>query len=140
MNEKSINIHWSFWLIGTMALVWTGMEMIDFLMQMNSDMLILYSESERMIIEGRPFWATISFAMAVISGMLGGFLLLLTKPLSYKFFMVSLVGVFITQTSVLVAEVEFSLGELAGIVLMPILVAAFLVWYTKLALDKNWLN
>jgi hypothetical protein len=140
MNGKPINIHWSFWLIGTMALVWTGMEMTDFLMQMNSDMLILYSESERMIIEGRPFWATVSFAIAVFTGMLGGFLLLLTKSRSYKFFVASLVAVLITQTSVLVADVEFSLVELAGIVLMPILVAAFLVWYTKLALNKHWLN
>ena len=78
MSDKSAgNIHWSFWVIGAVALIWNGMGAINYGMQMNPDMLASYRESERAIIEGRPAWATAGFAFAVFGGTLGSVLLLL---------------------------------------------------------------
>ena len=68
-SGKSLgNVHWSFWAIGTVALIWNVMGAINFIAQMNPDMLAAFRESERAIIENRPAWATGIFAVAVFGG------------------------------------------------------------------------
>ncbi len=69
MNDKTVGcVHWSFWLIGAVALIWNVVGVINFFMQMNPDVLAAYRESERAIVEGRPAWATGAFAIAVFGG------------------------------------------------------------------------
>ncbi|MDX1486620.1 MAG: hypothetical protein R3268_00360, partial [Acidiferrobacterales bacterium] len=97
MNVRSASIHWSFWLIGAIALIWNILGIINFFVQMNPDMLIAYRESERAVIEGRPAWATAAFAMAVFSGALGCFLLLVKRFVAFYLFIVSLLGVIVTM-------------------------------------------
>ena len=54
MNDKTVDgVHWSFWLIGAVALIWNVVGVINFFMQMNPDVLAAYRESERAIVEGR---------------------------------------------------------------------------------------
>jgi hypothetical protein len=36
--------------------------------------------------------------------------------------------------------IDFGLGEILGIILMPLVVAAFLIWYSKQAESKGWLS
>ena len=36
--------------------------------------------------------------------------------------------------------IDFGLGEILGIVLMPLVVAAFLIWYSKQAENKGWIS
>lgn len=87
MNEKTIeSVHWSFWVIGAVALIWNVMGVINFFVQMNSDVLAAYRESERAIVEGRPAWATGGFAIAVFGGVLGCLLLLFRKSVAYYLF------------------------------------------------------
>ncbi|MCH9016029.1 MAG: hypothetical protein IH877_10130, partial [Gemmatimonadetes bacterium] len=80
MNDKAVgSVHWSFWLIGAVMLIWNVMGCINFFVQINPDALASYPESHRAIIEGRPAWATGAFAVAVFGGALGCLLLLLRK-------------------------------------------------------------
>ncbi len=38
MNDKNIDgVHWSFWVIGAVALIWNLMGVMNFFVQMNSD-------------------------------------------------------------------------------------------------------
>ena len=141
MNNKTVNtIHWSFWAIGVVALVWNGMGVINYLMQMNPEALAAYRESERAIIEGRPTWATAGFAIAVFGGTIGAVLLLLKKSVSFYLFIASLLGVITTMTHTLGQGIEFGLGEILGIILMPVVVAAFLIWYAKYVQGKAWIS
>jgi len=72
MNEKTVgSVHWSFWGIGALALIFNGMGVVNYFMQMNADSLDSFPESYRSIIEGRPAWATAGFAVAVFGGALG---------------------------------------------------------------------
>jgi hypothetical protein len=140
MNEKPAgNVHWSFWVIGAVMLIWNVMGCINFFMQMNPDMLAAYRESERVIIEGRPMWATVAFAIAVFGGALGCLLLLLRKSSAFYLFVASLLGVMVTTIHTLGLGIDFGLGEILGTVLMPTVVAAFLIWYSKLAERKAWI-
>ena len=98
MNDKTVGgVHWSFWIIGAVALIWNVMGVINFFMQMNPDVLAAYRESERAIVEGRPVWATGGFAIAVFGGALGGLLLLLRKSAAFYVFIASLLGVIVTM-------------------------------------------
>lgn len=138
-NNKS-GIHWSFWVIGVVTLIWNVMGSINFFVQMNPEMLTSYRDTERLIIEGRPVWATVGFAVAVFGGAMGSLLLLLKKSVAYYLFIASLLGVIVTMAHALGVGIKFGLGEILGIILMPMMVAVFLIWYSKLAKSKGWLR
>ncbi|MDG2071175.1 MAG: hypothetical protein P8J55_05475 [Pseudomonadales bacterium] len=141
MEDESNNpVHWSFWVIGAIALIWNIMGAINFFMQMNPDILAAYRDSERAIVEGRPLWATVGFAVGVFGGSAGILLLLLRKLVAFYVLIVSLIGVLVTMVHTLGIGIDFGLGEMLGIVLMPVVVAAFLVWYSKWAEWKGWVR
>ena len=72
MNEKTVGgVHWSFWAIGAVALIWNVLGVVNFFVQVNPDVLAAYRESERALVEGRPAWASGAFAIAVFGGALG---------------------------------------------------------------------
>ena len=137
-NEN--NVHWGFWFIATFMLLWNVMGCINFFIQMNPDMISSYRENEKAIINGRPVWATVAFAVAVFGGALGCILLMLKKSVSFYLFIVSLIGVIITMNHTLSIGIDFSIGEMIGFILIPIVVAAFLIWYSKYSKRKGWIS
>ena len=144
MNDETVGgVHWSFWAIGAVALIWNVMGVINFFGQMNADIVAAMPETHRAIIEGRPVWATGGFAIAVFGGALGCLLLLLRKSVAFHVFIASLLGVIVTMIHTLgvaASTVDFSPFEIAMMVLMPLVVAAFLVWYAKQAESKGWIS
>jgi len=136
-NFKS---HWSFWVIGVFALLWNGLGAVNYLMQVNADTLAMYREAERAIIESRPAWATGGFAIAMFSGALGSILLLLKKSAAFYAFIVSLLGVILTAIHTAGVDYDLSAGQIFAFAVMPLLVAAFLVWYSKLTERKGWIG
>ncbi len=141
MNDETVGgVHWSFWAIGAVALIWNAMGVINFFVQMNADALAAMPESHRAIVEGRPVWATGAFAIAVFGGALGCLLLLFRKSAAYYLFIASLLGVIVTMTHTLGVHIDFGLGEIVGIILMPLVAAAFLIWYSKRAQSKGWIR
>lgn len=131
-------IHWSFWLIAAIALVWNLLGSINFFAQMDPEILESYRASERAIVEGRPGWATAGFALAVFGGTLGSLVLLLRKAVAQYFFIASLLGVLVTMVHALGSDIAFGAGEIAGIIVMPLAVAGFLVWYARLVSRRGW--
>ncbi|MFC1748110.1 hypothetical protein ACFL2V_04825 [Pseudomonadota bacterium] len=141
MNDNAIGkAHWSFWVIGIVLLIWNVMGCINFFVQMDPEILASYGASARAIVEDRPLWATAGFAVAVFGGALGCLILLLRKRVAYYLFVASLLGVIVTMIHALGLGIEFGSGELIGMVLMPLVVAAFLIWYSKSAESKGWLK
>ena len=135
-DETNVRVHWSFWAIGAFALIWNVMGSINYLVQLNADMVAAMPETHRAIIEGRPAWATGGFAIGVFGGALGGLLLLLRKSAAFYLFVASLLGVIVTMIHTVEVgrtKADFSNGEIFIMILLPILVAAFLVWFAKRA-------
>jgi len=140
-DEKIGGVHWSFRIVGAVALIWNVMGVINFIVQMNPDALASYPESHRAIIEGRPAWATGGFAIAVFGGALGCLLLLLRKSAAHYLLIASLLGVIVTMIhtfGIASSKIGFSLFEILMMILMPLVVAAFLIWYSKYARRKGW--
>mgnify|MGYP003446482530 CR=1 FL=1 len=144
MNDKTVaGVHWSFWAIGVVTLIWNVLGGINFFMQMNADVVASFPETHRAIVESRPAWATGGFAIAVFGGALGCLLLLLRKPAAYYVFIASLLGVVVTMTHALgvaTSTIDFSHFEIVMMLLMPLVVAVFLVWYAKWVQGKGWIG
>ena len=130
----------SFWIICAVALVWNALGATNFVVQLNPDMHESYRDVERLIIVGRPLWATIGFALAVFGGLVGCLLLLLNNSYAYYIFVASLLGIILTIAHALSVGITFGPGEIIGIIVLPLLVAVFLTWYSKLARKKGWIN
>jgi len=110
---------------------------------MNADAIAAMPETHRAIIEGRPVWATGGFALAVFGGALGCLLLLFRKSAAYYVFIVSLLGVIVTMIhtiSIASSTINFKAFEVFMMIMMPLVVAAFLIWYAKWVENKNWIS
>lgn len=128
---KNVQVRWSFWVIGLVLLIWNLLGCINFVMQLNPDVISAYAESEQSIIRNRPIWATSAFAVAVFGGALGCLLLLFKNSLCVPLFWSSLAGVVITMLHTLSLDISFSAGQWIGIIFMPIAIALFLITYSK---------
>ena len=139
MNERTVvGVHWSFWAIGAVALIWNGMGAMNYFMQMNADALADMPDLYRAIVEVRPAWATGAFAIAVFGGSLGCILLLLRKSVAVYVFVVALIGAVVAQIPFL-GMADFPIQAWIGW-LSQLLVGAFLIWYSKLTKSKGWIS
>ena len=140
MNDKTVGgVHWSFWVICAVTLIFNVMGVINYFVQMNADSLASFPESYRPAIEGRPVWATAAFAIAVFGGSLGCLLLLLRKSAAFYVFIASLLGVIVTIVHIF-GVAGFSSFEIWVGILMQLVVTAFLVWYAKHTESKGWVS
>jgi len=142
MNDQTVSVvHWSFWAIGAVLLIYNAVGVINFVTQMNADVVAAMSKSHRAIIEGRPAWATAAFAIAVFGGVLGCLLLLLKKSVAYYVFIASLLGAIATMIHTIgmagsdFGPVEFLIGNL-----VQLAVTAFLIWYSKQTQSRGWIS
>ncbi len=142
-NETAKVLHWSFWLISVVALLWNLGGTINYLMQTNPEFVATLPETHRAIIEGRSGWATAGFAIGVFGGALGGVLLLFRKSTAFYVFVASLLGIIVTvihTINVATSKISFSPAEIFVMILSPLIVAVFLTWYTKRAMGKSWIS
>lgn len=138
MSDRSRTVgglHWSFWAIGAVTLIYNLTGVMNFVAQMNADNVASMPEGYRAIIESRPAWATGAFAVAVFGGALGCVLLLLRKSLAYYVFIASLLGAAGTliHTLGISGPIAFMTGNL-----VQLAVTAFLIWYSRWAGGKGW--
>jgi hypothetical protein len=139
MPEKILSgAHWSFWIIGAIGLVFNLMGCMNFISQMNADMVSSMPEAYRAIVESRPAWGTGAFAIAVFGGALGCLLLLLRKLTAFYVFIASLVGAIAAQIP-LVGMADFPVEALIG-GLSQVVIGAFLIWYSKRVERNGWIR
>ncbi len=137
MNDNTVGgVHWSFWAIGVVALIWNLMGVMNFFMQMNAEIVATMPESYRTLIANRATWVTAAFGVAVFGGALGSLLLLFKKSVAFYLFIASLIGGIVQIIPTIgIGDIESTIGT--GVF---ILVAAFLIWYSKLAERKGWIS
>ena len=141
-DESTTGVHWSFWLIGALCLVWNLLGVMTYMQEVNPDSLAAMPEAYRTMVEMRPAWATGAFAIAVWGGALGCVLLLLRKAIAFYVLIASLLGVLVQMTyGFVVAESRISYGpsEITMAIMIPS-VALFLVWYSKYATSNKWIS
>lgn len=145
MSEESIGgPPRSFLIISIAALVWNLLGVMSYLMEVtrSPEALAQMPEAERLLLETLPSWVTGAFAIAVFGGVLACVALLLKKAWAVPLFTVSLVAVVLQMGYwVLMTSAMEVYGPEA--LIMPVLVtviAVFLLWYSRDARNKGWLN
>jgi len=142
-TSKTIRAHWSLWLVGLIAILWHGLGCMNFIMQLNPEMLAQMPDSHKKIAESRPVWVTAAFALSVFSGVVGGLLLLFRKKTAIALFVVSLIGAIVATIHGVVVGGALSLFSPAQIALAiagPILFGLFLIWFSRMASSNLWIN
>jgi len=139
--EKSINKPTaSFWIISVLALLWNLSGVYAYLSQayMTDEVIATLSEPEQMYYNNVEAWAVAAFAIAVFAGTFGCFALLLRKKIAFALFILSLIAVLLQGTY------NFHIQEympVEGVQMIwttvIILIALFLVWFSKDAIKKN---
>lgn len=130
--------HWSFWLIGYLALLWNAGSVINVSMQMNARSVAAMPEYMRAVVDTRPVWATAGFVLAAVAGALGSVLLLLRQSAAVPMFVASLIGVgvqAIPSAGMAGASAPVWIGHLTSMT-----VAIVLIWYSRLAKRKSWVG
>lgn len=132
MSEEAGNsVHWSFWVIGSVCLVWNGMGVMAYLADPTSGAA-----------EAVPVWATGAFAIAVWAGALGCLLLLMRKAIAFYVLAASLLGVVVQMFHIYVISKSMTVYgpfEISMAIMIPA-IAVFLVWYSKMAEGKGWIS
>ena len=141
MSSEKPNPHWIFWLAVLLGLLWNTVGILNYMAQMNPEKVAAMPEAYRAIIEDRPSWATVGFAVGVFAGTMGCLLLLLKKALAGFVFMISLIGIFVTMIhsmNVVVSSGNLSLSMIFQTIILPIVIANLLIGLTIYAMKKDW--
>ena len=138
-NESPIKLHWSFWVVCIVGLVWNAGGVVNYLLQTNMEFVSSMPATHQAIIVARPIWATGGFAIGVFGGALGCIFLLLRWHSSINVFLISLIDIIVTMVhtiDVAMSDIEFSILEIIVMGILPLVVALALVLYAKYAIVK----
>ena len=127
-----------FWIVSALALIWNGMGVNAYLQQAyNTEGYQSMNTPEQLeVIANLPTWITGAFAIAVFAGLLGCIALLLRKKWATSLLLLSLVAV-IAQMGYLLMK---GYADNIGMTIAVIVVALFLVWFSRNAKTKGWLS
>ena len=139
-ERETGSVHWSFWVVGAVALVWNAMGVLNLIMQMNPDVLATYPESHQTIVANQTGWIAASVTVAIVGGAIGCVLLLLRKAGAVYLFYASLIGTIIVVAHTLSLSIELSASDIVMIIVMPVVVAALLAWYSRWTAMRGWIT
>ena len=127
-----------FWVVSVLTLVWNGIGVNVYLQQAyNTEGYQSMNTPEQLeIIANLPTWITGAFAIAVFAGLLGCIALLLRKKWATSLLLLSLVAVIAQMGYLLMKGYADNMGRTIAI----IVVALFLVWFSRSAKAKGWLS
>lgn len=145
MNTTKITLPTWFWIVVIVSLLWNLMGIQSFIAHtfIADDALQLLSAEEQALYNNFPFWVSVVFAVAVLTGFVGSVILLLRNKLSHIIFQISLVAILIQMIYNVFFTASKEVYGLTQTLIMPIIVivyAIFLVWFSKFAISKNWLK
>lgn len=144
MNANQSKPATSFWIISAIALLWNLTGIMSFAMNINmsAEALAALPDAQRELYESTPIWLKFVFGVAVFSGVLGCILLLMRKSSAIRIFIVSLIAILIQMIYSLFMTKSVEVYGATSII-MPVIVLGigiFLVWYSRNAHLKGWIN
>ena len=124
------------WIVGFLALLWNAFGCYDYLMTMTANAAYLSKATADQLayMNSLPSWLTAFWALGVWGGLVGAVLMLMRSRYSVWAFALSFIGAVVGMGyQMFVAKMPASMTE-GAMALMPwviIIVAAFLLWYSR---------
>lgn len=133
-----------FWVVSVLALIWnlTGVFAYISHVTMTPEAMQALPENERALYESVPTWATGAFAIAVWGGALGCILLLLRRKFATPVLIISLAGIIVQMYHSLFISNSIEVYGPGGMIMpiMVIVIAIFLVWFSRKSTSNGWLK
>lgn len=143
--ENKIKVPMSFWIITVVALLWNILGVASFFAHtfISEESLANLPTAERELYGDYPLWTTVVFAIAVFGGLLGSIGLGMRQKWAKTAFIISLMAiipqmihnVFFTKSMDV-----YGPSQTATMPLMVVLFGILLVWYSNMAIKKDWLK
>ena len=133
----------AFWIIAVLALAWNIMGVLAYIGQayMTDEGYALLSEGEQAYHDNVPAWVTAAFAIAVFSAALACIAMLMRKKWAKSLFVLSLIAVLVQFVyNFFIQEFDTIEGMDWVWSAVIIVIALFLVWYSKKAVAQGWLK
>lgn len=138
MNFSSLNKPpLYFWIVSGIATLWYAIGAYNYVFQMfmTKEQRDVLSSADQVLYDALPFWYVSVFALAVSTGFVASLSLLIRKRWSYILFILSFLAAGIQQFYILTVinprDIFISLSALV--------IAVFLIWFSKRAISKKWL-
>ena len=145
MENVKMKIPKWFWVVAIFFLLWNIMGVFSFFAHtfISEEALAALPDNEKELYGDYPIWTTIVFAIAVFFGLFGSLGLLLKKRWSKIAFIISLCAiipqmihnVFFTKSMDV-----YGPGQAATMPIMVVVSGFFLIWFSKYAINQNWLK
>ena len=134
----------SYLVIAIAAVIWNLLGVMAFFSQvmMSEEALAALPAEEQALLASSPGWLNVVFAVAVFAGLLGSIGLLLKKVWCVPLFLLSLLAVAVQMLySNLMTEAPAVYGIIAVIMsIITVVIAAYLLYYSRQAREKSWLT
>lgn len=90
---------WHLWVVGAVSLLWNSFGVVDFVLTetRNSAYTGGFTPDQAAYYFGFPLWVVVAWGIAVFGGALGSLLLLLRKSRAIHLFLLSLIGMVLTD-------------------------------------------
>lgn len=143
MTDRTNKPTSAFWIISVVALLWNISGIVAYLGQayMADEVLVALPEADQAYYNNVPAWVTGAFAIAVFAGVFACVGLLMRKKLATTLFIISLVAViaqfiynFFIQTYMEVSGIKMIWP------LVIIVIAIFLVWFSRKSEKEGWIS
>jgi hypothetical protein len=134
-----------FWVIGTLALFWNLLGVLVYVMQVTASperLSAAYTPEEMELLTSIPAWATAMTAIATNFGVLGSILLLLRRTYCVPVYVISMAALIVQDIYSFAMTNTLEIFGLTPFFLQiaVLLVALFLIWYSRRAARKGWLH
>lgn len=133
-----------FWIVSAVALVWNLLGVMAFIAMSIvpiEQITEQYGQEFADVFSGKPAWATGAFAIAVFSGALGSFGLLLRKAWAKWLFILSLVGIIIHDIWGVMAGTLAMVGTFDKVMTVAVVaIAIALIWFSKKSISNGWIK
>ncbi len=143
-TQSVVKIPRWFWVVAGTAAVWVLIGVMTYItmVTMSPEALAELPEAERALMEGMPTLVISAYAIAVFAGTLGCAALLSRKGWSFLLFVLSLVAILVQMVYTLFMSEHLDVYGPSGSILpgLIILVASFLVWFSRHANSRGWLS
>ena len=127
-----------------LALIWNVLGLMAFIAQiaMTPDDISRLPQAQQDLLATTPLWATVAFAVAVISGTLASIALLMRKIICYPLYIASLTGVMVQMFHAFVISNSFEIYGPSGTIMpiMVIVVAWLLMKFSASAVKNKWFD
>jgi len=123
-----------FWAVAIVGLLWNLIGCWNYILQSNPEAIAQMPEVYQLVIEGRPAWATGSFAVSVFGGAVGCILMLMGRKVAVGVLILSLLGtIAIFYFSFRVLGLDPATGS-------AVLMAVALLCFALVSQRRGWLR